>query len=576
MITNGSAADGHRVVDEFEQMRYVIHYRFPGLRLEGDSPLLILAARDRATAERLEPGVAKLNGRIAGEFIPAWDRNYAWIRLDDWSKGARETVYHEYTHSVLHLNAHWLPLWLDEGMAEFFAYTRFMDHQIYIGAPTERSRFLSDGRLSPIATMLTARQSSYLKDERSTQLFYAEAWALVHYLTFSPGMDNGLKLARFYDDLQAGKGQMEAFAARFGDPASLDAKFRSYLDKFLTTAGVVPAAPPIDTKSFSERMLTPAEADYELGTFHIGPRDRAGARPLLEQALLLDPTLAGAREEMGFLDYEEGKDEEARAQWKQAYTLDSTRYRAHFAELMTGVPLAQQTPEQLTRTLAELRTVARLNLRFAPAYVEVALLDWRRGDLEGAYRAAMEAERLEPWRAGYRMLTGKILLAQGKGIEAAEVARNAARLWEGTDRDEAVALWMVVPPTQRGSGPALAFDLPAGAQVAHGTLTTLQCAEHEKGTRFTVTFHPDGAPPPTTISMVAGERISLGSTDTLYLGERGMNLCQHSVGRNVMLAYKPTGSGTGELVRLHVLDTLPAIVSSGSTEQAKETATPPP
>ena len=32
-------------------------------------------------------------------------------------------VFHEYTHSILHMNARWLPTWLDEGMAEFYGYT---------------------------------------------------------------------------------------------------------------------------------------------------------------------------------------------------------------------------------------------------------------------------------------------------------------------------------------------------------------------------------------------------------------------------------------------------------------------
>ena len=160
VITNGSAADGRRVIDEFEQVRYVIHYRFPTLRLDADAPLLIVAVTDGATAMKLEPELAKHGGdRIAGNFLEGWARNCAMVRLDNWSKGAREVVYHEYTHSIFHLNSHWLPTWLDEGMAEFFAYTRFMDHKIYLGAPTERARYLDDGRLIPVAEMLTDRPS---------------------------------------------------------------------------------------------------------------------------------------------------------------------------------------------------------------------------------------------------------------------------------------------------------------------------------------------------------------------------------------------------------------------------------
>ena len=139
------------------------------------------------TAMRLEPTLAKQGGdRVAGTFLESWARNCAMVRLDDWSKGARETVYHEYTHSILHLNSHWLPTWLDEGMAEFFAYTRFMDNKIYLGAPSERSRMLDDGRLLPVAEMLVDRPNDYMRDEKKAQLFYAEAWAMVHFFTFGP------------------------------------------------------------------------------------------------------------------------------------------------------------------------------------------------------------------------------------------------------------------------------------------------------------------------------------------------------------------------------------------------------
>lgn len=560
VLTNGSAADGRRVVDEFEQVRYVIHYRFPTLRLDASAPLLIVAARDGDTARKLEPELAKHGGdRIAGNFIEGWARNCAMVRLDEWSRGAREVVYHEYTHSIFHLNSHWLPTWLDEGMAEFFAYTRFMDHKIYLGAPTERARFLDDGRLIPVSEMLIDRPSNYERDERKMQLFYAEAWAMVHYMTFGPNMDQGRKLAGFFDDLQNGKDQKTAFAERFGSVDLFDRGLRSYANKFSMTAGIVPPPPSLDATAFTSRPLSPAEADYELGTFHISEYDTADGRKLIEQALALDPKLAGPHEEMGYLLFGEGKDAEARAQWKEAATLDPTLYRARFAYLMMGVPFARQTAEQQQGSLAELRAILHVNPYFAPAYVEVALLQWQQGNLDTASRAADQAARMEPWRVGYRMLDGHILLAQGRGSDAAKIARAAAQFAEGTDRAEAVALWLEVPPAQRGDGPSLSYDLPSGVQVAQGTLTSFACGNREKGTKFAVDFQPSGNSSSSPIHLTPPERVMLGTADTLYRGERRMSPCAHSTGRNALVAYKPTQAGAGELVWLQVMDDLPAL-----------------
>ena len=340
----------------------------------------------------------------------------------------------------------------------------------------------------------------------------------------------------------------------------MNQSFRSYVNTFSKTAGIVPAAPPLDPKSFTQRELPPAEVAYELGTFHVSEQDTAGGRALITQAIGLNPKLGGPHEEMGYLLYSEGKDDEARAQWKEAAALDSTLYRARFAYLMTDVPMFKQTVDQQQATLKELRAVLHLNGFFAPAYVEVALLQWQMGNLDGAWRAADEATRMEPWRAGYRMLAGHILLAQGKAAEAAQIARNAAQFAVGTDRDEAVALWMEVPISQRGEGLPLTYDLPPGVKVTHGTLTAFECPSREKSTKFTVSFVPEGLSAPVVLS--GAQHMRFGTADTLYRGERRMEPCQHSTGRNVLIAYKPTESGKGELVWLQMLDNLPPVKSA--------------
>jgi hypothetical protein len=125
VITDGGERDARNVAAEFEQMRYVFQTRFPGFRLDSAAPLTIVAARDLETARDLEPQVWKHNDNLAGEFHHGWEKQFAVVRMDTWGAGAHQVVYHEYTHSILHLNTHWLPLWLDEGLAEFYAYTRF-------------------------------------------------------------------------------------------------------------------------------------------------------------------------------------------------------------------------------------------------------------------------------------------------------------------------------------------------------------------------------------------------------------------------------------------------------------------
>lgn len=49
VLTDGTAGDGRRVANEFEQIREVFASEFPNLRLETGSPLLIFAPRDEAS-----------------------------------------------------------------------------------------------------------------------------------------------------------------------------------------------------------------------------------------------------------------------------------------------------------------------------------------------------------------------------------------------------------------------------------------------------------------------------------------------------------------------------------------------
>ncbi len=117
VLTNGSAADARHVAHEFEQMRYVFASRFAGLRLDSGAPMSIFAARDENTAKSLEPRIWTRKGaKPAGWFKHGWEKQYVMIDLDRHTThlNTYALVYHEYTHSILHMNAHWLPTWLDE------------------------------------------------------------------------------------------------------------------------------------------------------------------------------------------------------------------------------------------------------------------------------------------------------------------------------------------------------------------------------------------------------------------------------------------------------------------------------
>jgi hypothetical protein len=554
VLTNGSQHDGRQVAKEFEQMRYVFADRHPDFRLEGGAPLLVFAALDEPTAKSLEPSMWKAKGaKPAGIFHHGWEKEYALIRLDA-GEGAKQVVYHEYTHSILHLNLHWLPVWLDEGMANFYGYTRFQEHKIYVGAPPATYRSMPGGSLIPVETLIGVDYSSpYYHNEDKVYQFYAESWALVHLLMFGPGMDHGKRLNQFSSLLQQGMEQKKAFQQVFGDFKAMDRALDLYLSKFTFQTGVLPDPPQIDEKIFDTRTMSLAETEAELGGFHLWTHDLTNARPLVEAALKDDPKLGLAHEEMGFLNFSEGKDAEALNQFAQACSLDATLALSLFAKTMMSPVVnsdAAADQEALHDTLAK---VLALNPQFGPAYVQLARLSLRKNDLKTAFGLSRKAEQLEPTRAGYHVQSGQILLRMGKGTEAAGFARFVAQRWPGADHDEAVELWNAIPADQRPAGDIPVVTLAKDVRTAEGKVQSVSCPAPEKGIVFTIdqggqslTFHSKGG-------------YAAGFSDTLWYGEDHFSLCHHLEGLRAVIRFRDPSDATyaGDVTEVEIREDLP-------------------
>ncbi|MGC1783427.1 MAG: hypothetical protein WA708_12965 [Acidobacteriaceae bacterium] len=564
VLSDGSSADARRVAHEFEQMRYVFATDFPQFRLDSGAPLTIFAARDEETAKSLEPYMWKSKGpKPAGIFHHGWEKQYVMVRLDATGLSPRMEVYHEYTHSILHLNAHWLPTWLDEGMAEFYGYTRFQDKKIYIGAPSVRAPLLHETPI-PIEDLMTpSKVRAFYRDPDRANMFYAESWALVHYLTFGPNMEYGAKLNRFFALTQQGQPQKQAFQQVFGNFADVNNKFDIYIRAFAFNAAVLKDPPQIDEKTFTVKKLTMAETYAELAGYHLWTHDLTHAQPLVDKALKEDPKLGLAHEEEGFLLFSYGKDGVAADEFSQAYNLDSTLYLSLFAKTMLSPIASMKTSADQAAFGAAMDKVATINSQFAPAYVQLARLAVRQNNLQQAFGLSRRAEELEPWRAGYHLLTGQILLRMGKGAEAAGYAQYVAAHWFGPDHDEAVELWNRIPPTQRPAGVTLVDQTPQNTQTVRGTVQSVTCGEigaDGKRTPPTLVLAHDGRP----LTFLMNGPVAGGFSDTLWWGEDHFSPCRHLDGLRAVVRYRPAADAkyAGDIVELSVLDDLPATVSA--------------
>ncbi len=112
-------------------------------------------------------------------------RDYIVVSKPD-DDTARAAV-HEYVHLVARHAGTTYPLWLNEGIAEFYSTFQEIGDQVVVGAiiPGRMQRLLLDPWV-PLRQILTADHDSpfYNEDDKASQ-FYSESWILVHFLSVS-------------------------------------------------------------------------------------------------------------------------------------------------------------------------------------------------------------------------------------------------------------------------------------------------------------------------------------------------------------------------------------------------------
>jgi len=566
VITNGSEGAGRHVAREFEQMRAVFASQFPGYRLEAAEPIIIMAPADESSTRKLVPEFWKHGGpKPAGVYFQSWEQPYALVRLDavgsDRSSSDQfAVVYHEYVHSLVHLNVHWIPTWLDEGFAEFYAYTRFEGSRTYIGAPPRDMGALSLLRFRspiPLAKFLDQR-GSFSKSEEDTELYYAQCWAMTHYLTMGNDMEGGARLKKFFNAIQQGVEQKKAFQETFGDLGQVQKNFDDYIHLFAFQADVIATPANLEDKNLLARVMTSAESEAELSSFYAATHQWKLAQDAGEQALKHDPKLALAHQGMGFIFVQQGKDDDAGREFAQAVDLDSRMYRGLFAKTMLSPVSHSKSPADQQSFRLDLLKIVQVNPQFAPAYVELAKLSVAQGETTKALGLALKAEKLEPWRAGYHLLTGQILLRVNRTAEAASYAVYVADHWTSPDHDEAMELWNLVPATERpAQGPAPTPKVDGVSRV-EGIVRSVTCGENDRA----LIIEKEGKPLRFHLQHASG-----GFADTLWFGEDHFTTCYHTTGLRVVVEFKPATdkSYDGEVVMFGFRDDLPAATPPAGT-----------
>jgi Tfp pilus assembly protein PilF len=429
VITDSSDMQARHILDQFERMRGMFQTLFPEANADPALPILVIAAKNQKSFQFLEPEAYLAKGQLnlAGLFLRTPDKNYVLLRLDAEGEHPFATVYHEYTYLQFSNASEWLPLWLNEGFAEYFQNTRIRNKDVLLGQPSiDDINYLRQNRLLPLDTLFKMDASSpYYHEEQKGSVFYAESWALVHYIEATDHEKNTHRIFDYLSLVRRHEDPVRAAQKAFGDLKQLQSALENYIhDSSYKQFVLSSAAALLDEASYQGKTLTPVESDTVRANFLVSAQRTKDARALLDAVLQSEPDNVPALETMGYLAFREGDKKAARKWYEQAVKLDSQSCQAHY--YLAALSISDGNSANDAEIEASLRTAIRLNPNFAPAYDQLAnLVALQSENLDAAFLLSAHAVKLDPRNLAYRMDQANVLAAMGQYLDAALFLRSS-------------------------------------------------------------------------------------------------------------------------------------------------------
>lgn len=341
VYSNGGAGVARSAARHLERLADTIERTTTGLRADDQRMIRVFVFRDY---DSFVPYQIFGNDRISaaagyhqvGEDL---DQIATYAAYDgEWKR----LTAHEYLHAVVTRSTGWLPLWLNEGMAEY--YSTFEAHDVIatIGRPVVDHMLWLRKHMLIAGNLFEVTQSSpeyNIGQDRVT--FYAESWGLVHMLTMD--RQDPSRFGRLVTAIGRGTDSKDAVRRIYGPqaPDSLTEELRHYVNRADLHQLEWTFDRPFDEQAVEVRDLDRAESLCLLGELisDLSSKQLPRARSHLEAAWLADSSRAMPAGLLARLAEESG-DSATAARWGAA--LENVRPQDPRALAVVGAPLARR------------------------------------------------------------------------------------------------------------------------------------------------------------------------------------------------------------------------------------------
>ena len=416
-----SSATPHRTMDivkRLERYDQTLGTIFNRIAFEPATESLLYLFEDDASMTPFKPRFEGHPVEVLGYYQATRDADYIVMNA-----GARSdpltTVYHEKMHAFERQYLPPTPLWFMEGLAECYETFRTDGRTAEIGLVQEdHVQYLQQAVFMPLPALFAVSHSStdYNEGDRRN-VFYAESWALVHYLLWDKP-ERRPQLVKFLAGLGQGLSPDEAFAAAFDvgiDALAVELKRQLEQSRFHQTEVHFKEELTFETTA-RVTTLDHGAAAARLGDLmaHIGPEHQTDADAMLGTSLALVPGGALASRALGLVRQDQGKTDDAVHLLEAALAADPRDAIAalHLAGILLGErsggesgPREPAPPDAVPRARGLLAAAVKARPEFAETAVSYAQCLLLRpdgiapADLDFALGALESARKRLPYRA---------------------------------------------------------------------------------------------------------------------------------------------------------------------------------
>jgi Tfp pilus assembly protein PilF len=384
VISNADEDEARELLLKLEQFRFAFSKIF---KSQNTAPITVMVFKSDGAFKPFKPLYNGKPANLSGYFQRTPDEDLIALTNDAKSEEyPLKIIFHEYVHYLTSRTPRRWPIWLTEGIAEVYSTFLVRKNQVMLGAPISNHVFyLRDQKMIPLKDLFNVTHDSPIYNERDKQgVFYAQSWALAHYLMFGDKLARQAQMNQYVRLINEGANPEEAFAQSFkSDLATTEKSLREYVGRNAYTVVNLTLESVEGEKEVTSRPLSDAETQYYLGNLLLRTLRVDEGVEYFKQAIALDPSLAAPYEGMGFAAIRKDNFRESKNYFKQAIERGSKNYLAHFYyaqelynDSLTGT-LRETQSEAYKTAVNELKTSISLMPSYAYAHALLAHLYMR-------------------------------------------------------------------------------------------------------------------------------------------------------------------------------------------------------